>query len=132
MTNGIMKNPDLVLDSPNLKAEGAGTVDLPTRTVDYKVTPKVAGLGVPVLIKGPWDNLSYLPDLAGILKGGVGGAADIVKGGAGGVTNTLKGIVPGAGGSSSGSGTSGGAAPKSGSGSGGGGLPNPIKGLFGN
>ena len=133
MTNGIMKNPDLVLDSPNLKAEGAGTVDLPTRTVDYKVTPKVAGLGVPVLIKGPWDNLTYLPDLAGILKGGVGGAADIVKGGAGGVTDTLKGIVPGAGGSSSGSGTSGGAAPKSGSGSGSsGGIGNPLKGLFGN
>jgi len=133
MTNGIMKNPDLVLDSPNLKAEGAGTVDLPTRTVDYKVTPKVAGLGVPVLIKGPWDNLTYLPDLAGILKGGVGGAADIVKGGAGGVTDTLKGIVPGTGGSSSGSGSSGGAAPKSGSGSGSsGGIGNPLKGLFGN
>ena len=134
MTNGIMKNPDLVLDSPNLKAEGAGTVDLPTRTVDYKVTPKVAGLGVPVLIKGPWDNLTYLPDLAGILKGGVGGAADIVKGGAGGVTDTLKGIVPGAGGSSSGSGSSGGT--KSGSGGsssgGSGGIGNPLKGLFGN
>jgi AsmA protein len=131
MTNGIMKNPDLVLDSPNLKAEGAGTIDLPTRTVDYKVTPKVVGLGVPVLIKGPWDNLSYLPDLAGILKGGVGGAADIVKGGAGGVTDTVKGIIPGVGGSSSGSGSSGGAAPKSGSGSSGG-IGNPLKGLFGN
>lgn len=129
MTNGIMKNPDLVLDSPNLKAAGAGTVDLPTRTVDYKVTPKVVGLGVPVLIKGPWDNLTYLPDLAGIVQGGVGGAADIVKGGVGGVGDTVKSIIPGTGSSSSGSSTT----PKSGSSSGSsGGLPNPIKGLFGN
>jgi AsmA protein len=131
MANGIMKNNDLVLDSPNLKAEGAGTVDLPTRTVDYKVTPKVAGLGVPVLIKGPWDNLSYLPDLAGILKGGVGGAADIVKGGVGGVGGTLKSIVPGAGGSSSGTSPAPAPAPKSGSGSSSG-TGNPLKGLFGN
>ncbi|MGH7124310.1 MAG: AsmA family protein, partial [Stellaceae bacterium] len=62
-TNGIMHNNDLVLDSPGLKAGGAGTVDLPTRQVDYKVTPQVVGLSVPVLIKGPWDNLSYVPDL---------------------------------------------------------------------
>src|SRR5215470_1733749 len=55
MTNGIMKNNDLVLESPGLKAGGAGTVDLPTRHVDYKVTPQVVGLSVPVLIQGPWD-----------------------------------------------------------------------------
>ncbi len=79
MTNGIMHNNDLVLDAPGLQAAGAGTVDLPTQRVDYKVTPKVAGLGVPVLIQGPWDNLSYLPDVAGIVKGGVGGAADVLK-----------------------------------------------------
>lgn len=135
MTNGLMKNNDLVLDNPNLKAEGAGTVDLPTRNVDYKVTPKVAGLSVPVLIKGPWDNLSYLPDLAGIaggiIKGGVGGATDIIKGGAGGVGDAVKGIVPGLGGSSTAPSSGAGAKPGTGS-SGGGALPNPLKGLFGN
>lgn len=113
MTNGIMHNTDLLLDSPGLQAAGAGTVDLPTQRVDYKVTPKVAGLGVPVLIQGPWDNLTYLPDLAGILKGGVGGATDI-----------LKSVIPGQGGSpSSGSGSS--------NSSGSGALPNPLKNLFG-
>ncbi|HEV3177059.1 MAG TPA: AsmA family protein [Stellaceae bacterium] len=129
MTNGIMKNNDLVLDSPGLKAEGAGTVDLPTRHVDYKVTPKVVGLGVPVLIQGPWDNLSYLPDLAGLVQGGVGGAVNIIKGGAGGVTDTVKSIVPGLGGSSSSSGTSSGSKSGSGSSSG---SSNPLKSLFGN
>ena len=129
MTNGIMKNNDLVLDSPGLKADGAGTVDLPTRHVDYKVTPKVVGLGVPVLIQGPWDNLSYLPDLAGLVQGGVGGAVNIIKGGAGGVTDTVKSIVPGLGGSSSSSGTSSGSKSGSGSSSG---SSNPLKSLFGN
>jgi AsmA protein len=138
MTNGLMKNNDLVLDSPGLKAGGAGTVDLPTKQVDYKVTPQVAGLSVPVIIKGPWDNLSYVPDLAGIVQGlpgaVVGGAAGVVKGGVGGVGDVVKGVIPGLGGSGSGSGSGGaGSGSKgSGSGSGGGGLPNPIKGLFGN
>ncbi len=140
MTNGLMKNSDLVLDTPNLKAAGAGTVDLPTRNVDYKVTPQVAGLSVPVLIKGPWDNLSYVPDLAGIVQGvvggAVGGAGNIIKGGAGAAGDVVKGIVPGLGGSgsSSGTGTGAGAGSKTGSGSssGSGVVPNPLKSLFGN
>lgn len=105
ITNGVVKNNDLDLEGPQLKAAGAGTIDLPQRQVDYKVTPKVAGLGVPVDITGPWDDLSYRPDLAGMVKGGIGGAA-----------NTVKGLVPGMGGSSSGS--------KSGSG---GLFSNPFK-----
>jgi AsmA protein len=121
MTNGLVHQNDLVLDSPGLKAEGAGTVDLPTKHVDYKVTPKVAGLGVPLLIQGPWDNLSYVPDLAGIVKGGVGGAVDIVKGVGGGAANTLKGIIPGTGSSSG---------PSSGSSSGSSGSGNPLQNLF--
>jgi AsmA protein len=134
MSNGIMHNNDLVMESPGLKAAGAGTVDLPTRTVDYKVTPQVVGLSVPVLIKGPWDNLSYLPDLAGIVQGlpgaVVGGAANVVKGGVGGVGDVVKGVVPGLGGSGSSSGS--GAPSKGGSSSGGGVVPNPLKSLFGN
>jgi AsmA protein len=84
ITSGVMHNSDLDLEGPGLAAQGAGTVDLPQRRVDYKVTPKVAGMSVPVNVEGPWDNLSYRPDLAALLKGGVGGA-----------TNTLKGLVPG-------------------------------------
>ena len=110
ITNGIMHNNDLVLDSPGLKAEGAGTIDLPQRRVDYKVTPKVVAFGVPIIVQGPFDNLSYIPDVAGIVKGGATGAVD-----------TLKSLVPGqgsSGGGSSGSGKSGG---------GGFPLPNPFK-----
>ena len=69
ITNGILKNDDLKLTSPEMPMAGAGTVDLPLRQVDYRVTPSVAGiLAVPVAITGPWDNLSYRPDLSGIAK----------------------------------------------------------------
>jgi AsmA protein len=76
IAQGIMTNTDLALKSPLLRVEGAGKVDLPKRTVDYRITPKavasvegqggrndLAGIMVPIDIKGPWDNLSYKPDL---------------------------------------------------------------------
>jgi len=78
ITNGIVKNDDLFLKSPLLRVDGKGTSDMPKRTVNYRITPKVvasaegqggtselAGLAVPVMITGPWDNLSYAPDLTG-------------------------------------------------------------------
>src|SRR5262249_53004066 len=42
ITNGILKNDDLKLTSPEVPMTGAGTVDLPSRQVDYKLTPSVA------------------------------------------------------------------------------------------
>ena len=49
---------------------GNGTVDLPDRTVDYHVTVSPAGaIGVPIAVTGPWDNLSYRPDLGAALQG---------------------------------------------------------------
>jgi AsmA protein len=85
--NGILRNNDLQLKSGEVPMTGAGTVDLPRRTVDYKVTPRLAGaVAVPVIVKGPWDDLSYEPDLAGI----VGNPADLLKGGAQGLGNTLQ------------------------------------------
>jgi len=69
ITNGILKNNDLQLASSELPMSGAGTVDLPQRRVDYRLTPKVAGaVAVPVLITGPWDHLSYRPDIGAMLK----------------------------------------------------------------
>ena len=99
---GILSNQDLALKAPALRASGSGTVDLPKRQVHYRVTPKVAatiegqggkqdvgGLSVPVIVEGPWDNISYRPDLAGLVKENAGQA---VKGIVGGVTG--KGSLP--------------------------------------
>src|SRR6185369_6611749 len=82
ITNGIVDNRDLEMKSPLLRVAGAGTVDLPQRTVNYRIEPKVAltgqgqggsdagGITVPVVIEGPWDNLHYRPqiDPAALLK----------------------------------------------------------------
>lgn len=81
ITNGTLKNEDLEMLAPLFRVNGAGTVDLPKRTVDYTITPKVVataegqggakdvgGVMVPVIVQGPWDNLSYRPDLAALLK----------------------------------------------------------------
>src|SRR5712692_4425316 len=102
ISNGILRNNDLQLKSAEVPMTGAGIVDLPQRTVDYKVTPKIAGaIAVPVVIKGPWDNLSYQPDLAGmvgdpskLLQGGTKGLGDALKGQPK-VDEVLKGLLGG-------------------------------------
>lgn len=98
ITNGVLHNNDLQLKSAEIPMTGAGTVDLPKRSVQYKVTPKVVGIvAVPVDISGPWDNLHYAPDLAGmvgdpskLLKGGAQGAGELLKGGGKGAGDLLK------------------------------------------
>src|SRR5216683_628457 len=81
ITNGILKNTDLELKAPVLRVAGAGTVDLPQRTVNYRIDPKVAmtaqgqggksdvsGIEVPVVVEGPWDHITYRPQLDALLK----------------------------------------------------------------
>ncbi|MBC7952748.1 MAG: AsmA family protein [Rhodospirillaceae bacterium] len=82
IANGIVTNKDLALKSPLLRVEGAGTVELPPRTVHYRIEPKAVaslegqggktdagGISVPVIVEGPWDNLSFRPDMAAMAKG---------------------------------------------------------------
>lgn len=82
IASGIVTNKDLALKSPLLRVEGAGTVELPPRTVHYRVEPKavaslqgqggqsdLGGITVPVIVEGPWENLSFRPDLQAMAKG---------------------------------------------------------------
>jgi AsmA protein len=70
ITNGILKNDDLKLKSGVVPVTGAGTVSLPEKSVNYRVVVSLAGaLNVPILVTGPWDDLSYRPDLTGVLEG---------------------------------------------------------------
>ena len=109
ITNGIVSNKDLALKSPLLRVEGAGTVELPPRTVHYRVEPKavatlqgqggksdVGGVMVPVIVEGPWENLTFRPDLEAMVKGKAGEA---IRGAIG---DKLPGGLLGGGGSSSG------------------------------
>jgi AsmA protein len=122
---GILTNNDFLMKSPLLRLSGKGTVGLPARRVNYRIEPKIvastkgqgagagaAGISVPVIVSGPWENISYKPDLAGAI-GGL--AKDPTK-----ALKSLKGLIPGPSGS-------GGSMPKLR-------IPDPkklLKGLFG-
>lgn len=81
IANGIVTNNDLALKSPLLRMEGTGTVDLPRRHLRYRLAPKVVasiegqggktdlgGIAVPVIVEGPWERLSYRPDIGDAVK----------------------------------------------------------------
>ncbi len=81
IVNGIADNKDLKLASPLLRATGAGTVNLPQRSLNYTVLPKLvatlsgqggetdlSGIEVPINIKGSWDDPEISPDLASAIN----------------------------------------------------------------
>ncbi|MEO1113601.1 MAG: AsmA family protein [Pseudomonadota bacterium] len=86
--NGIARTDDLAMVGPLMRMTGSGTTDLPAQSLDWRVEPnivptlegqppmprrkgedkKMAGLGVPIVIKGSWNDPQIYPDIAGILK----------------------------------------------------------------
>jgi AsmA protein len=109
IANGIVTNKDLAMLGPLFRVEGAGTVDLPNRTVNYRPVPKLVGscsgqgsslakpgLAVPVKVTGPWSNVSIQPDFnpADLLKSI--NPADALKN----PGDALKNVLPGLGGGS--------------------------------
>jgi AsmA protein len=71
---------DLNLIGPLVKMTGAGTVDLAAKSLALRVEPKLVmttegqgrtsdpvGLGIPVVIDGPWSEPRIYPDMAGVL-----------------------------------------------------------------
>jgi AsmA protein len=81
VSNGILTNDDMWLQAPVLRVAGRGQINLPERTLDFRLEPKaaktlegqggerdVAGLLVPVIIRGPWHDLTFVPDLSGVAQ----------------------------------------------------------------
>jgi len=79
IANGVLTNPDLRLANPFIRVEGAGQLDLPARSVDYRIVPRlvmsaegqggeqdIAGLLVPIRVTGAWNSLSFAPDASEI------------------------------------------------------------------
>ena len=77
---GQATTADLNLVGPLVKMTGAGTIDLAAQTLALRVEPKLVlttegqgrasdpvGLGIPVVIDGPWAEPRIYPDMAGIL-----------------------------------------------------------------
>jgi AsmA protein len=81
IAKGQAQTTDLHLEGPLVRMTGAGTVDLPAKALNIRVNPQVvaslegqggktdlAGLGVPVMIAGPWAKPRIYPDIEGILQ----------------------------------------------------------------
>jgi len=91
---GVASINDLDFKAPFLRADGRGTVDIPSKQTDYtlhvRVVPSAEGQGgssgllglvVPLRITGPYDNLSYGTDyLRTIGKGALDAVGGVVQG----------------------------------------------------
>ena len=77
---GQATTTDLTLVGPLVRMTGAGTVDLPAKSLAFRVEPKLVmttegqgsaanpvGLGIPVAIEGPWAEPRIYPEVAGML-----------------------------------------------------------------
>lgn len=77
---GQAQTTDLNLVGPLVKMTGVGTIDLGTKQIGFRVEPKLVmttegqgraaepvGLGIPVMIEGPWGAPRIYPEMQGML-----------------------------------------------------------------
>jgi AsmA protein len=140
---GQAQTTDLSLVGPLVKVTGAGTIDLSTQQLGFRVEPKLVlttqgqgrtsdpvGFGIPVMIEGPWSEPRIYPDVAGVLDNPDAAYAKLREMGNGlfgpnsglnGMLGSLGGLAGG--GQTSGTGGTGGADT--------GGAGNPLSGQLG-
>jgi AsmA protein len=118
---------DLNLVGPLVRMTGAGTIDLGTKQLAFRVEPKLVmttegqgrasdpvGLGIPVMIEGPWAEPRIYPDVAGILDNPDAAYAKLKEmgkglfGANGGDLGGLGGLINGLGGGNAGGNSAGG------------------------
>jgi AsmA protein len=93
---GQAQTTDLSLVGPLVKMTGAGTIDLGTKQIGFRVEPKLVmttegqgrlsdpvGLGIPVMISGPWAAPRIYPEMQGILDNPDGAYAKLKEMGKG-------------------------------------------------
>jgi len=81
IVDGVFNTPATSLKSPLLRVIAAGSANLVTETLDFRVEPKVvgtikgqgdteqrSGITVPVLVSGTFSKPKFAPDLAGVAK----------------------------------------------------------------
>jgi AsmA protein len=68
ITNGVVQNDDLKVQSPDLlNVSGKGSANLPRQTLDYRVTVGE----YPIVISGPFSSPKFRVDTSALLKGKV-------------------------------------------------------------
>lgn len=101
--NGVLRNNDFLLLSRLLRLRGAGTVNLPRRTLSYRLEPDAVaaipgpagllgstGVAVPVIVEGPWSSPSFRPDLAAAVTGIVTAPGSVLQGVGQGVGSVIR------------------------------------------
>ncbi|MES0812710.1 AsmA family protein [Roseibium sp. SCPC15] len=88
IADGVARTEDLAMAGPLVRMTGKGKTDLPKQSLNWRVEPrivatlegqapvprrkgedkKMSGLGVPIMIEGPWSDPRIYPDIAGILE----------------------------------------------------------------
>jgi AsmA protein len=83
VSNGVVSNDDLLVQSPLLRISGKGQVSLPAETIDYTLTTKLVGtlkgqggksleelkgVAIPVRVGGTFSKPTYVPDLGAALS----------------------------------------------------------------
>lgn len=88
LERGQGSTTDLVLAGPLVRMSGAGNIDLVSETMAFRVEPRLVmslqgqsapgtaatpaatpvGLGVPVIVQGPWASPRIYPEMTGILE----------------------------------------------------------------
>ena len=117
LDKGQAQTTDLNLVGPLVKMTGAGTIDLNTRQIGFRVEPKLVmttegqgraadpvGFGIPVMIEGPWAAPKIYPDMQGVLDNPDAAYAKLREMGKGlfgangaGIGNALGGLINGGG-----------------------------------
>ena len=131
---GQAQTTDLNLVGPLARMTGAGTIDLGTKLLAFRVEPKLVmttqgqgrtsdpvGFGIPVMIEGSWAEPRIYPDMQGILDNPDAAYARLKQmgaglfgpngGGLGGLLGSLGGSSGGQAGDNSGTGNTSGTAP---------------------
>nr|WP_321513931.1 AsmA family protein [uncultured Pseudodesulfovibrio sp.] len=107
IVNGVLKNDDLEVMAPGLRANGHGAISLVNNKIDYmvkaKLVPQASGQGgkssdelfgvlVPIHVTGTVDNPQYWVSVTEYVKALGGAVVGVVGSVLGGVTGAIKGV----------------------------------------
>ncbi len=81
IAKGIAQTDNLLMLSPLVRLNSVGVANLPRRTVDFRINPKIvaslegqggaedlSGIEIPFMVTGSFDNPTITPDLAAVLR----------------------------------------------------------------
>lgn len=74
VADGVLRNDDLLLDSPRVQVAGEGQIGLGTQTLDYRLVPSALrdeegnALRVPLMVTGPWSAPRFRLDMEALAR----------------------------------------------------------------